>query len=105
MTELAAAAGIQATTPVNPELIGHGVEAVHQLATAAIDAVFELNPETVHTKLTSLHQQAMNKCCNTLNNWLHVPSKIRHGAAAQFIDCVFGRRRCLDTLGYFSARS
>jgi nucleotide-binding universal stress UspA family protein len=88
MAELAAAAGIQATTPVSQELVGHGVEAVHQLATAAIDAVFDLNPETVHTRLTILHQQAINKCRNTLNNWLNVPSKIRHGAAAQFVDCV-----------------
>ena len=86
--EIAATVGAKATMPISSEMITGVANAVNQLATATIDSKFEFNAKTVRENLQKLHQEAVEKCTQTLHNWLKAPSQIRYYMATEFVDRV-----------------
>ncbi|MUG97450.1 hypothetical protein F7734_36045 [Scytonema sp. UIC 10036] len=88
IAEAGAAVGVASTTEMSPELIGRVVETSDRLANKVLESVFEFNPSKVRENLQQLHQQAINKCKETLERWLTAPSEIRYYMATEFVDRV-----------------
>ncbi|BAZ18259.1 hypothetical protein NIES4071_101440 (plasmid) [Calothrix sp. NIES-4071] len=88
IAEVATVIGVSEHTSINHELVGQVVQTADQLANAVLDSIFDFDAKTVRSHLQKLHQQAVNKCRETLERWLEAPSQIRYYMATEFVDRV-----------------
>ena len=81
-------ARVSYNTKISHQLVGEVVVAAYRLTNTVLDSIFDFNAQTVRSNLEQLHQQAVNKCRETLERWVQTPSTIRYYMATEFVDRV-----------------